>query len=186
MLKKTITYDDFDDNSVTEDFYFNLSKADLAEMELSQKGGLEEYIKKIIAESDGAKLVEIFKELLLKSVGRRSEDGRRFIKNQEIVDDFTQTNAYSELFVELATNADQGAAFINGIIPTSMQEAAKAAAAESLELPAVSDTPEAIREPSWITDGRVPTPAELKNATPEQISLAFQRKQAESNTNTVA
>ena len=117
MLKKTMTYTDYDGNERTEDFYFNLSKAELTEMELSMSGGLEKYINRIISEKDNAKIVEIFKEIILKAYGVKSDDGKRFIKSQQLRDEFTQTEAYSDLFFTLATNADEAAAFVNGIIP---------------------------------------------------------------------
>lgn len=117
MLKKTIKYTDYEGNERTEDFYFNLTKAELTEMELSTEGGLTTYIEKIVATQDSKKIIAIFKELILKSYGEKSLDGRRFIKNAELVDSFAQTEAYSELFMELAMNADAAAAFINGIIP---------------------------------------------------------------------
>jgi len=117
MLKKTITYTDYDGNERTEDFYFNLSKAEIAEMELSAEGGLAKTIEKIVAAQDNKKIVEIFKELILKAYGEKSVDGKRFIKNDELREGFSQTEAYSELFIELATNADASTAFVNGIIP---------------------------------------------------------------------
>lgn len=169
MIKKTIAFDDFNGNKVTEDFYFNLNKAEIAEMELSAKGGLGEYVKQIIKEEDGGKLVALFKELLVKSVGIRSEDGRQFIKKQEIIDYFTQSNAYSELFVELATNAEVASEFVNGVIPAGLQE--EVAKQGSAEIEQKNTTP------AWITEGRTPTQDELKNATPEQIQIAFARKQ---------
>lgn len=177
MLKKTITFTDYNDQQLTEDFYFNLSTAEITEMELSQKGGLTEYMKKIIAEEDGKKLVELFKELITKSVGKRSGDGRRFIKNQEIIDDFVQTEAYSQLFIELSTDADQAAAFITGVVPSNMKEAVEKAAAQqngTAELPAESDKSD---EPAWLREGRTPTPDEVKNATPEQLRQAWMRKE---------
>lgn len=176
MIKKTIPFEDFNGNKLTEDFYFNLSKADIAEMELSEKGGLTAYLQKIVAEEDGKKLVAIFKDLLTRSVGKRSEDGRRFIKNQDIIDDFVQTNAYSELFMELSTNAEQAAAFVNGVVPSSLQEAVKNNSVTNVELP----TSNSSAEPAWLTEGRTPTPAEVRDATPEQLQMAFQRKQASS------
>jgi len=117
MLKKTITYKDFNDNERTEDFYFNLTKAELTEMELSQNGGLTTYIEKIVSTQDSKQIIAIFKDLILKSYGEKSLDGRRFIKNAELVDSFVQTEAYSSLFMELAMNAEAAAAFVNGIIP---------------------------------------------------------------------
>ena len=186
MLKKTITFEDLDGKPLTEDFYFHLTKAEVAEMEMSHKGGLTEYMKRIVAEEDGEKLVKIFKDLLVKTVGRRSEDGRRFIKNQEIIDDFVQTDAYSELFIELATNAGQAAAFMNGIIPASMQEEVKKHQA-SLELSADSDAEQSsplsveqeiekkFEDPSW-----VPSQSDLINMSQDQMRRAFQRRHASS------
>ena len=86
-------------------------------MELSTTGGLDKLVDKIVKERDGKKIVEIFKEIILKSYGEKSLDGKRFIKNQELTEAFMQTEAYSELFVELATNAEVAAEFINGIVP---------------------------------------------------------------------
>lgn len=120
MLKKTITYTDYEGNERTEDFYFNLSKAELMEMELSSSGGMEKYIKRIINERDNAKIVAIFKELVLKAYGVKSDDGKRFIKSEQLRDEFSQTEAYSDLFFELATNADAASDFVNGIIPKNL------------------------------------------------------------------
>lgn len=117
MLKKTIKYTDYDGVERSEDFYFNLSKAELTEMNLSVKGGLENLIKQIVAAQDTPEIIKIFKEIILKSYGQKSLDGKRFIKSPELTEEFTQTEAYSELFMELATNADAATAFINGIVP---------------------------------------------------------------------
>lgn len=126
MLKKTITYVDYNDVERTEDYYFNLSKAELMEMELSIAGGLSETIDKIIKTKDTPSLVKIFKELVLKAYGVKSPDGKRFIKSDELREEFSQTEAYSQLFMELATNAEAAAAFVNGIIPADLaKETAK-------------------------------------------------------------
>ena len=117
MLKKTMTYTDYNGNERTEDFYFNLSKAELAEMELSTDGGVEQSIRKIVNAKDNKKIVEEFKKLILKSYGEKSDDGKRFIKSKELSEAFSQTEAYSDLFMELATDADAAADFVNGIIP---------------------------------------------------------------------
>lgn len=126
MLTKTITYNDYNGVERTEDYLFNLSKAELMEMELSIAGGLSETIDKIIKTKDTPALVKIFKELLLNSYGAKSPDGKRFIKTDELREEFAQTEAYSQLFMELATNAEAAAAFVNGIIPADLaNEAAK-------------------------------------------------------------
>lgn len=120
MIKKTIEYVDYNGENRKEDFYFNLSKAEVMEMEMSKNGGLSEYIQRIVKSSDNAAIIALFKEIICKAYGEKSLDGKRFIKNKELTDAFVQTEAYSELFMELATNADEAAAFVNGIIPKNM------------------------------------------------------------------
>lgn len=122
MLKKTMTYIDYDGNERTEDFYFHLSKAELMEMEVGTAGGLTKMLTKIVAEKDNKLIIEHFKNLVLKSYGEKSPDGRRFIKSAELSDAFSQTEAYSEIFMELATNAEAAAKFVNGIVPNNMAE----------------------------------------------------------------
>lgn len=120
MIKKTITYTDYSGNERTEDFYFNLSKAEVMEMEMSTTGGLAEMIQKIVAAQDSPAIIKIFKELVLKAYGEKSPDGKRFIKSEELSTSFSQTEAYSQLFMELATDADAAAKFVNGILPADM------------------------------------------------------------------
>lgn len=122
MYKKTVTYVDYDGNSRTEDFYFHLNKAEIMELELLTKGGLEKTIQKIIDTQDKAQMLNIMKDLVLKAYGEKSMDGRRFMKNDEIRDNFKETEAYSTIFVELATNEKAAADFINGIVPEDMKE----------------------------------------------------------------
>ena len=117
MLKKVITYTDYNGVERTEEFLFNLSKAELMEMEMGTAGGLYSMIQGIVDSKDIPAIVDIFKKLLLKAYGKKSPDGRRFIKSDEISQEFAQTEAYSEMYVELATDADAAAAFVNGIIP---------------------------------------------------------------------
>lgn len=125
MLKKTITYVDYDGNERTEDFYFNLNKAECVEMEMTVNGGLTKMIEKIVAEKDSKRIIELFKELVLKAYGEKSVDGKRFIKSDESRIAFSQTEAYSDLFMELATKADAAAIFVNAIIPTIPNEKPK-------------------------------------------------------------
>lgn len=120
MLKKTMTYTDYNGVERTEDFYFNLSKADLMEMEMSTSGGLAEMIQKIVAAQDAPAIIKIFKELILKAYGEKSPDGKRFIKSEELSEAFSQTEAYSDLFMLLATDADEAAKFVNGIMPAGI------------------------------------------------------------------
>lgn len=125
MLKKTITYVDYDGIQRTEDFYFNLSKAEVAEMQMSTAGGLDKMINRIISEQDGKRIIELFKDLVLRSYGKKSDDGKRFIKSKELAEEFSQTEAYSDLFMELATDSEAAAAFVNGIVPDMSSIAAK-------------------------------------------------------------
>lgn len=120
MYKKTVTYEDYKGNTRTEDFYFNLNKAELVELELSTKGGLTVTMDRIIAAQDNPTLFKIFKDLVSKSYGVLSDDGRKFVKNQEVLDDFMQTEAYSIIFSELATNAEAAAEFFNNVIPQNL------------------------------------------------------------------
>lgn len=122
MLKRTMTYETFDGDQVTEDFYFNLTKAELMEMSLGTYGGLDKFIEKIVNTQDTPKIIELFKEIVLKSYGQKSDDGKRFIKSPELRDAFAQTNAYSDLFMTLSTDADEAAAFINGLVPKDIAE----------------------------------------------------------------
>ena len=122
MLKKTITYTDYNGNERTEDFYFNLTKAEIMEMEMSTTGGLAEMITRIVAAQDQPAIIKIFKDLVLKAYGEKSADGKRFVKSEEIAAGFSQTEAYSILFMELATDADAAAKFVNGIVPADMSK----------------------------------------------------------------
>lgn len=117
MLKKTITFEDFEGNKRTEDFYFNLSKAELAEMQMSRQGGFTDWIQKVIDARDNTTLFATIKDFVLKSVGVKSPDGRRFIKNDEIRTEFEQTDAFSELMMELMGNETAFSTFCQGIVP---------------------------------------------------------------------
>lgn len=124
MIKKTVQYVDFNGDSQTEDIYFNLSKAEITEMELSQQGALlTEHIKKITEAKDNKELIKLFKEILVKSVGRRSEDGKRFIKNDAIREEFISSEAYSTIFMELAFNDEAAVEFMNGVMPSDLVKA---------------------------------------------------------------
>lgn len=120
MLKKTITYTDYNGNQREEDHYFNLSKAEIMEMELSTAGGLAELIQNVVKAQDGPAIMKIFKDIILKAYGEKSPDGKRFIKSEELSLAFSQTEAYSVLFMELVMDADAAGKFINGIIPADV------------------------------------------------------------------
>lgn len=121
MLKKTITYTDYDGVQRTEDFYFNLSKAEITEMELSMEGGMRAYIQKIIAAKSQLALVTLFKEIVMKSYGKKSPDGRLFMKNDAIRAEFEAHPAYSMIYMDLVTDEAKASAFVNGIMPADAQ-----------------------------------------------------------------
>ena len=131
MLKKNIKYVDYDGNDRAEDFYFNLNKAEVIELQLGTVGGLTKTLEKIVQEKDTSRIIEYFKTIILKAYGEKSADGRRFIKRQELRDAFEQTEAYSELFMELASDAKMAAEFINGVLP---KEAADAIGVETTDV----------------------------------------------------
>lgn len=141
MLAKTIKYKDYDGNEREEVFYFNLSQADLVEMEMSENGGLQKFIKTIVATQDQPKIVEMFKGLILKSYGEKSLDGKYFLKEDpdtgvKLCNRFKQTEAYNVLFMELATDANKASDFVNKIIPA---ESAKALSEHKVAVPSVVD-----------------------------------------------
>lgn len=117
MLTKEITYTDFNGEERTEKFYFNLTKSELMEKQLTHPGGYVEYLERIIAAKDQALVVEAFRDLILEAYGEKSDDGKRFVKSKTISEGFHQTEAYSELFMSLIGNPDEAAAFVRGIIP---------------------------------------------------------------------
>lgn len=131
MLKKIITYTDYNGVERTEPFYFNLSKAELMEMELGVTGGMTEMLNKIINAKDGPSLMKTFKEMIMKSYGIKSDDGKRLIKSEELSIAFTQTEAYSVLFMELITDDKAAADFVNGIIPNEIQTEVAAQTAQN-------------------------------------------------------
>ena len=117
MLKKVMTYTDYNGVERTEDFYFNLSKSEVMEMEMTTVGGLSEKINNIIAAKDTSAIITVFKDLILKAYGKKSLEGKRFVKSEDLAVAFSQTEAYSDLFMELATNTDSATTFVNGILP---------------------------------------------------------------------
>lgn len=143
MLIKTITFKDYFGNERTQDFYFNLNESELTDMNLMVKGGLERQIKNIIATQDQPKLIEYFKSVILASYGKISEDGIRFIKSKELSTEFSQTDAFNKLYMELVSDADKAADFINGVVPQELADEANKRAKEGMNpaLAAIQDKP---------------------------------------------
>ena len=121
MYVKEIEYTDFNGVARKEKFYFNLTKAEILDMELGKTGGLTEYIQKILQAQDTPAIMSLFKTLLLKSYGVKSDDGRRFIKNDQVREDFEQTQAFSDLYMLLALDDNEAAKFVNAIVPEDMK-----------------------------------------------------------------
>ena len=128
MLKKTITYSDFNGNKRTEDFYFNLSEAELAQLQLSENGGYTEWVQDIANAGDNKTLAQIFKDIIMLAYGEKSTDGKYFFKQdpdgRSLANRFAQTEAFSVLYMELITNTDAASAFMNGIIPEELKKKA--------------------------------------------------------------
>lgn len=122
MIKKTITYTDYDDNTRTEDFYFNLSRAEVVEMAASDGGDLGTILKNIAETKDITGIIKYMKTIIAKSHGVKSLDGKRFVKSEEITNAFLQSEAYSELYMEFLTNPNEFVDFVNGILPKDLNK----------------------------------------------------------------
>ena len=136
MLKRDITYEDYNGETVTETFYFNLTSTEIIDLQLGYEGGLEAALKKIIETEDVKGIITEFKKIILAAYGIKSEDGKRFMKNDTIREEFSQTAAYDALFMDLSTNENAAADFIKGVVPSSMQkEIEKAETTRELPFP---------------------------------------------------
>lgn len=120
MLKREITYEDFNGDTVTDIFYFNLSKPELIEMEVEEEGGFGSLLERIIESRNARELIKQFKNIVLMAYGVKSEDGKRFIKSDKLREEFAQTAAYQTLFMELASNDDAAAIFLKGVLPKDL------------------------------------------------------------------
>ena len=127
MYKILEKYEDYDGNERVEEFYFNLTKAEITDMELTTEGGMSAMLNRIIAAKDTSKLIAVFKDLILRSYGQKSPDGRRFIKSDELTKEFTETPAYSQIYLRLATDDKAATEFVNNVIPKDLQKEVKAA-----------------------------------------------------------
>lgn len=128
MIKKTITYEDFNGVSRTETFYFHFSQAEILEMEMGTAGGFAERIQKIVDAKDQPAIIKLVKDFVLDAYGEKSADGKRFMKSEEIRTAFVENPAFSEIFMELATDAGKAAEFVNGVVPDNIKDKIAAAA----------------------------------------------------------
>lgn len=162
MVTKTITYETLDGEEITDTFLFNLSKAELVELEVSTPGGLAEHLKRISASEDGKQIIAAFKDILRRSYGKRSEDGKRFVKKDEWWDEFESTEAYSQIFMELVTDAGKAAEFVNGIVPQNLE--AEVARIQKQQDGAIASVPE-----TALPEARVITRAEMVEMDKDEL-----------------
>lgn len=203
MLKQSITFQNLDDEEVTEDFYFQITKAEVAEKALIEGEGYYERLRDLSVEKDGAKIISHFKAILASAVGRR--EGQIFKKSQEITDYFMFSGAYDAFFMGLMEKPDSGASIIAAMLPKDAQEEAarviKERGLETVELPesgtiekvaeptddepatgpqtpsgASSVNQRADDEPLWLKETRYPTKQELMKMGPEETRLAMKMK----------
>lgn len=168
MIQKTFTYENFNGDVVTKDFFFHLSKADFVELALG--GEWEANMKKAMVEKDQITIYREFKRLIGMAVGMRSEDGEDFIKTEAFREKFLNSGAFDELIMEIFTSDDMGINFIKGCLPTAMRDNLQNEIAK-IEAGEVANP--FAEEPAWVKERRVPTPAEFNAATPDQQKFAF-------------
>lgn len=172
MYTKNITYVNLDGETVTEEHHFNLTKAEAVEMNFSKQGGVEEYARRIVEAESHGELIALFKDLILRTYGRR--EGQRFVKLQEYTDEFEQTGAYSELFIELATNAEEAIKFFRGVVPPDMQSRV-----DDVALPEKKEyTDEQLLTIPWDEFYQAAGGKDDKNWDKRFLLIAFRRKQA--------
>jgi hypothetical protein len=181
MLRRLVTYTDFDGESHTEEFYFNLSKAELIELEMSTEEGYDKTMKRIIAADNRTALIREFKKLILDSYGVKSADGKGFKKSAELRDEFEHTEAFSELFVELCTQADAASAFFTGLVPASL--AAEVQEATSTELKVVEEPKKTFEDYTQVelqnmsqAEFQALVPSDPNKMTRPMLLAAMQRK----------
>lgn len=138
MLKQDVTYEDFNGETVTDTLYFNLTATELTKLEAEYEGGLEKVLEEIIKSNDIRRIIAEFQKIILLSYGERSDDGKRFIKSDQIREEFAQTAAYDAFFMQMAADAELAANFVNGVIPKQLaaevKKAEEAEAAKKAEM----------------------------------------------------
>ena len=127
MIKQTITYMDYNGNERTEEYWFNLSKAELLRLETTTKGGFQKMLENAVASEDNYRIIEVFEDLIKHSIGMKTLDGKYFKKSKEFTEDFVQSEAYSTLLFDLLQDAEKANAFIRGIMPNDLLAQAEAA-----------------------------------------------------------
>lgn len=185
MLKKTIPFTDFDGVQQTEVWYFHMSKAEIVEFQLEfggvEEGGLQKRIQEVIQTKDPKVIMGLFKDMIGRSVGKRSADGKRFMKSEELTKEFMQTEAYSAFFMDLVTNAQSGAEFIRGIVPGDMADKVDVSGLTNLA-PTPATPPAPAFDPTKVT--ALGLPVELSRderllAMPLDTLIALKKQQLE-------
>lgn len=146
MYKKLMTYEDFDGNERTEELYFNLTEQEVTEYQLSHNGGITTLINRIIQAQDWKSMVEYWKEFILMCYGVKSDDGRRFVKNDTVREEFASTNAFSDLFMLLSTDDNEAAKFVNNVLPKKMRERLSGMEGELKDIRNASSSSELVRK----------------------------------------
>lgn len=172
MLKKTITFTNFDGEEISEEYYFHLTKAQLLEMNIGDD--LRSKLEQIIATKDAKQIILQFKEIILMSYGIRSPDGKTFIRNDALREEFSQTEAFSALFMELATNDDAASEFVTGIIPAGLDGELDKILERQKADKDTGDVKDA--RPKWEQEQREPTNRELQDMSKEELAYAFSKK----------
>jgi hypothetical protein len=182
VFKTELTFKDLDGNEVTDTFYFHLSPAELAELEMTTTGGFSDHLQNIVKSKNTSKIFLEFKEMLSKAIGRRSENGRQFVKNQEIQDEFFQSDAYTVLLLDWLAHPEKAVEAIQAILPANLDELVEKMTAEQNDSQPTQPAKDANSSlPAWYTEGRVPTEEELKGASPDLMMEAFRRKSGSEN-----
>jgi hypothetical protein len=174
VLKKTITYKDFDNVEVTDDFYFHISKSELIKLQVSAGEGFRDYLMNVVKSGDGAKIIEEFERILRMAYGIRSADGKSFLKTPGAFEAFYGTDAYDQLFMELVTDAKASGEFINAIMPAGLVEEAAKINALTDDKPTGEEQED--KRPAWEMENRDPTRQELLAMTTEEMAEAMRRR----------
>ena len=122
MIKRTVTYEDYNGEKRTETFYFHYTEAEILDMEMSEEGSFAERIQRIIDAKDNTALMKLIKKFVIDAYGVKSDDGKRFMKNDEVKAAFLECPAYSDIFMDMVTDEDIAAEFVNGVIPNTMKD----------------------------------------------------------------
>lgn len=178
MFKKTIVFTDFNGDDQSQDFYFHMSKAELLAM-AADNSAMVNRIQRIIEAKDGRAILQEFRELIEMSVGIRSEDGSRFIKDSSAKSQLMDSPAFDELLMDLATNAEASAEFVRQLIPEKMQEQMREQLAKQADVDPFKNPVDGDPRPTWLKEGRTPTEQELQTMSREEMAMAFRHRTAQ-------